>query len=133
MKILVEYILIKEYFPAEEVHQAIDIESCEIIHAGDEIRYGTNGQGKRIETHTSITYSTGYMDTSEMELVLKAMFDMLNEKKELIQYYIQKYALTSKFWITINLSENPIMYIPQEFVRLAAELNAAIEFDTYVS
>ncbi len=132
MKILVEYIIIGDEFPVQEVSEAIGIKDCEIVKTGDVVYYGENNKGYRVETDTSITYTTGYIDTIDMRLPVDIMTDMLSEKKNIIKYYIEKYSLESKFWITLCLSDNPIMMMSERFIKLAADLNAFVEFDTYL-
>ncbi len=132
LKILVEFILISEKFPVNEVKQQIGILDCEIIYSGDVVYYGTDKQCKRIECFDSITYSTGYIETNKVADVLNQIKQILYEKKIAIRNQIEKYSLLSKFWITISLSDNPIIELPADFVDFASYLKATIEFDTYL-
>lgn len=132
MKILVEYIIIGDEFPVQEVSEVIGIKDCEIVKTGDVVYYGEKNKGYRVETDTSITYTTGYIDTIDMRLPIDIMTDMLGEKRDIIKHYIEKYSLTSKFCIVLCLSDNPIMMMSERFIKLAADLNAFVEFDTYL-
>ena len=116
MRFLVEYIMIAEQFPAYEVSRAIGISGSEVVNAGDIIRHGESDKVIRVETDTSITYTTGYIETLEMERAIDVMFDMLNDKKDIIKHYIEKYDLCSKFCIVLCLTDNPIMYMPKRFI-----------------
>lgn len=129
---MVEFILISEDFPAKELNEQLGIENCEIDHRGDVKFFGQDKQHKRIETHTSITYSTGYIETNEVSVPLQQMYDMLISSKRLIREYIEKYKITAKFWITLDLTESPVIEISKEFIELASYLHSFIEFDIII-
>lgn len=131
MKILVEYILIGDDFPVDDVAAQIGIKDCEISHIGEPVYGGPDGKFFiRNEDCSSILYSTGYVDSLYTEIPLKMMYDVLYAKKEIILKAIEQYSLISKFCIALCLSDNPAIEIPQEMVELAAYLKAHFEFDT---
>lgn len=54
-------------------------------------------------------------------------------KKDCIVEVISEYGLTAKFCIVINLTDNLKILLSNQFIQLAAFLNAEIEFDTYLN
>lgn len=132
MEIMIEFIMFAEEFPVDDVNTRIGINDCKIDKKGDLIRMGQHKQLSRIETHTSIMYSTGYIKTNSTTEPIKQIYDMLDPRRKQILESINQYELTSKFCIVINLTDNPEILLSQEFIELAAFLKAEIEFDTYL-
>lgn len=132
MEIMVEFIMFAEEFPTDEVITQIGIDCYRICKKGDIVLMGQHKQLSRIETHTSVMYSTGYIETISTEEPIKKMYNILDPRKTQILESINQYGLTAKFCIVINLTNNPEISLSQEFVQLAAYLKAEIEFDTYL-
>ena len=132
LEIMVEFIMFAEEFPVDEVNVYIGIGDCKIDKKGDVILMGQYKQLSRIETHTSILYSTGYIETTSTTEPIKKIYDTLAPRKMQILESINQYGLTSKFCIVINLSDNPEISLSQKFIELAAFLKSEIEFDTYL-
>jgi|GEM_PF-436056 len=134
MEIMVEFIMFKEgEFPVDEVKTQIDIAKCKINKKGDLIRFGEYKQLSRIETHTIIEYTTGYIETINVEEPIKIMYDMLLPREKQIVECVEKYDLTAKFCVVINLTDNPAILLSCEFINLVSRLHAEIEFDSYVN
>ena len=132
MNIMVEFIIWAEDFPTEYVSKKIGIPHSEIIQKGDILYTGQNKDIPKLQTSSSITYSTGYINTINVEKPLKYMKHILYPSKDKIVELIKLYSLTSKFCIVINLTENPIISLSKEFIKFASELNAEIEIDSYI-
>jgi len=133
MEIMVEFIMLSEEdFPADEVSTQIGIDGCKIDKKGDTVFMGQYKQLSRIETHTSIMYSTGYIETIDVEVPIKMMYDMLFHRERKIAKNVQKYKLDTLFCVVINLTDNPSIVLSPEFIDLASRLHAKIEFDSYV-
>ena len=133
MQIMIEFILIAEEFPVDEVSACIGIDSCKIDKKGDVIHMGQYKQLTRIETHTSILYSTGYIETIAVEEPIEIIYNMLLPREKQIVECIENYNLDAKFCVVINLTDNPAIELSREFIDLASRLHAEIEFDSYVN
>lgn len=81
----------------------------------------------------SITYSTGYLDTTQVLVPLEQIYTLLFPRKDCIAEVISEYGLTAKFCIVMNLTDNPEISLSNQFIQLAAFFNAEIEFDTYLN
>ncbi len=132
MEILVEFVLLSENFPIDEVNNQIGLPCSESIKKGDILHIGPNKDVLRVQTCSSLTYSTGYISTINVEEPLQKIYELLLPKKEQITELVEKYSLIAKFCIVINLSENPIIGLSSEFIKLASDIHAEIEFDTYI-
>ncbi len=132
MEIMVEFILVKEDFPIDEVYKKIGIFEGIKESLGKKIFATTSSKNYIREKECSITYSTGYFETINVEIPIKKICTMLFPVKKQIIECIKEYELQSKFCIVINLTSNPIINLSCEFINLAAELGADIEFDTYL-
>lgn len=75
---------------------------------------------------------TAEVDTIDTEDVLNTMYNALLPDVDKLKEYINNYQLSAKFVIVINLSENPVMGLSKNFIHLASELNAEVEFDSYI-
>lgn len=133
MEIMVEFFLISEDFPADEVSAYIGIGNCKILKRGDLIFSSYNNKFIRIETHTSIEYTTGYVETISVEEPIKIMYNTLLPRKNQILECIERHELAAKFCVVINLTDNPEISLSREFIALASEFHAEIEFDSYVN
>jgi len=57
---------------------------------------------------------------------------LLPREKQIVEC-VEKYDLTAKFCVVINLTDNPAILLSCEFINLASRLHAEIEFDSYVN
>ena len=133
MEIMVEFIMYKEGdFPVDETNKMVGLPNGKISKKGDSIYSSYNNKFIRIETQTSIMYTTGYIETISVTEPINQIYNMLVPRRMQILESINQYGLTSKFCIVINLTDNPEILLSQEIVKLAAFLKAEIEFDTYL-
>ena len=102
---------------------------CESI--GDVKRIGPFKQSERVVDTSSLLYSTGYIDTIEVETAINKMVDMIAPKLSEIVSLVDEYRLNAKFCIVIALSESPIIVVPSDFIQIMAKMHAMLEFDTY--
>lgn len=131
MKIMVEYLLVSSSFPTQEVYEAIGLNG--IQKQEEEITIPTMcGKNYIREKSSSITYSTGYIETLDVRIPLEKLYNLLLDREEQIIKYINKYNIQSRFCIIINLTDNPIIQIPHKFMELACRLQADIEVDSYI-
>ncbi len=131
MEIMVEFILFSPDFPVEEVYRQIGLDG-EIQRLSEKsFPVFPNGTHVR-EKESSITYSTGYIETIELGDTADKLIDMLCPREEQILNCIKTYQLQAMFCIVINLTENPIIELSSRFVETAARLQARIVFDSYV-
>lgn len=132
MEIMVEFILFSSDFPVEEVYKKIGIEgeSQRLMKAS----FPTLSNGNYIrEKECSITYSTGYIATIDVDDPIESIFNMLHSREDQIIRCINAYQLQSKFCVVINLTDNPIIELSKKFIDMASRLQASIEFDSYVN
>ena len=132
METMVEFILVKEDFPIDEVYEKIGIAGGTKESLEKKIFGTLLGENYDRAKECSITYSTGYFETIDVETPIKKIYTMLFPVKKQIIECIKTYELQPKFCIVINLTGNPIINLPNEFINLAAEFSADIEFDTYL-
>lgn len=133
MAIMTEFILYADDFPVDEAIKIIGINKYECEKNGDVIFYGENKDLQRTADCSSITYSTDYIETNDINRSVEIMLKMLSPVSEKISQCIEEYKLTSKFCIVINLTDNPMIELSEEFIKLAAKFNAFVEFDSYVN
>lgn len=132
MEIMVEYILFSPDFPIEEVYKKIGIEGES--QRLREASFPTLSNGNYVrEKECSITYSTGYIETINVDDPIERIFNMLHSQEEQIIKCIKAYQLQSKFCIVINLTDNPSIELSKKFIDMAYRLQASIEFDSYVN
>ncbi len=62
---------------------------------------------------------------------IKILYEYLLPKEWIIKECIEEFGLSSKFCIVINLTDNPIIFLPRNFVLMASLFSSDIEFDTY--
>ena len=117
--------------PIKDLSRTVGIFPVKCESIGDIKHYGEHKNLERIVETSSLLYSTGYIDTADVEVAVNKMADILKPKFSEIVDIVDKYDLTAKFCIVIALSENPIIVLPAEFVQIMAKLHAELEFDTY--
>lgn len=115
----------------QDLSQTIGIVPVELLSKGDVIYYGEHKNLERVVDISSLRYSTGYIDTVEVETAVNKMVNIIDPKMSEIASIVDKYGLTAKFCIVIALSENPIIMLPSDFIQIMAKLHAELEFDTY--
>lgn len=131
MGIMVEFILLNTDFPIRDVYKNIGLEGEMQIE--DSANFPMeNGANYLREKTCSITYSTKQVNTLDVNIPINQLTKLLQPCKREILDSIKEYNLSSKFCIEINLSENPIIYFPKDFIKLAAEFNSSIEVDSYI-
>lgn len=133
MTIMVEFIIFADDFPIDIVAEKIGIDNYEYTIKGDIAFCGENKKIQRKEDCNSILYSTGYIDTNDVKKPIENMYKMLSPAAEQISDCVERYQLNAKFCIVINLTDNPVIELPYEFIKLASEIHAFIEFDSYVN
>lgn len=131
MAITIEFIIFASIFPIEEVYEYIGLEGNRKML--DEKRFVTLGNGYYTrEQEASITYTTGSVETIDVNDAVKKIYDIVHPKETEIIDCINKYKLQSMFCIVLNLSDNPIVSLSREFVDMASRLHASIDFDSYI-
>lgn len=128
---MVEFLLIASDFPVNEVYERIGLEGeCECMN---EQKFQTLSSGIHMRNkECSITYSTGYIKTIDIEEPIEQIVSLLHSREEQIIKCIKDYQLTPKFCIVINLTDNPIIKLHKKFIDMASRLQADIEFDSYI-
>lgn len=81
---------------------------------------------------SSLTYSTKYVDTIDVEKAIAVMLEMIEPSLEVISEIVKVNSLNAKFCIVINSSKQPIMSIPSKFIQVMSRLSASLEFDIYI-
>ncbi len=133
MEVMVEFIMYKEEdFPVDKIIEKIELNS-EVSRKGDVIFYGQNKQLSRVESHTSIMYSTGYIETINVKESIEKIYSMLHSRQKQIVEAIEEYNLYTKFCIVINLTDNPAVELSNKFINMASLFHSKIEFDSYVN
>lgn len=132
--IMIELILFSDNPNLEinDVSEFINIFPVDKESIGDTVYFGETNNFKREVDISSLMYSTEYIKTNEVEVAIENMIRFIKPKLNNIIEAVHKYSLTSKFCIVISLSEKPILFLSKEFIKIAAQLHADIEFDTYI-
>ena len=117
--------------PIKDLSRTVGIPSVKCESIGDIKHYGEHKNLERVVETSSLLYSTGYIDTADVEVAVNKMADILKPKLSEIVDIVEEYGLTAKFCIVIALSEMPIIALPAEFIQIMAKLHAELEFDTY--
>ena len=117
--------------PIKDLSRAVGISPVKCESIGDIKHYGEHKNLERVVETSSLLYSTGYIDTADVEAAVNKMADILKPKLSEIVDIVEEYGLTAKFCIVIALSEKPIIALPAEFIQIMAKLHAELEFDTY--
>lgn len=114
-----------------DLSQAIGIFPVECESIGETKYYGSSKKYERVVDTSSLLYSTGYIDTAEVEVATNKMVDVIEPKLSEMIDVINKYKLNAKFCIVVALSEKPIIALPSNFIQIMAKMHADLEFDTY--
>lgn len=131
MEIMAEFLLIASDFPMEVVYKKIGLKGE--IEFQNKKTFNTLSGGSYLRPKScSITYTTGYINTINVEETIGLIYDLLHPREKQIIDSINQFNLQSKFCIVLNLTDNPCIYLPQKFINMASRLHADIEFDTYI-
>lgn len=132
--IMVEFTLWTENpeIDINEISQIINIFPVEKESIGDIIYYGELKDFKRIVDVSSLMYSTGYINTIDVEYAIKKMISIIKPNLHNLISIINKYGLNTKICIVIDLQEKPIISISSDIIKMMAQLSAEIDFDTYI-
>lgn len=132
--IMVELILWTEnpQIDIENISKIINIYPVEKESIGDIKYYGEFKNLKRVIDASSLVYSTGYINTKEVEQAFRKMLSIIKPKLDDFIGIINKYNINTKFCITIALDEEPIVSIPPDIVEITAQLHSEIDFDIYL-
>lgn len=132
MEIMVEFMMFSDDFPVEEVIRKIDIPDYEVDKKGEIRKVGPDKSIAKLNEESVILYSTGYIETIDVDKPIQHMCSILIPHKKQIVECINQFELNAKFCIVINLTDNPIICLSREFIDLVSELHAEIELDSYV-
>lgn len=131
MSVMIELILFSTQFPLDEVYNYIGVAGEKIFL--NEAKFPMSRSNYYVrEKECSITYSTDYIDTIDVEVAVERLFNEIHPREKQIIESIEKYNLKAKFCVVLNLSENPIINLSPNFIDLVSRLHASIEFDTYM-
>lgn len=95
--------------------------------------YGEFKNLKRVVDASSLVYSTGYINTTEVEQALREMIKIIKPEFNNLLGIVNKYNLKTKFCIVTALNEKPIIYIPSDIIEIMSQLHSEIDFDIYIT
>lgn len=77
---------------------------------------------------------TGYITSDNFKTIEDLLFDRIRSKIDKIKEVLSKGNGEALFWIvpTVRNKEFPDVSISREFIQIAAQLNARIDFDVYL-
>lgn len=132
--IMVEFTLWTENpeIDIDNISQIINIFPVEKESIGDIKYYGELNNFKRIVDTSSLMYSTGYINTIEVEYAIKKMFSLIKPNLNNLICIVNEYNLNTKFCIVIDSREKPIISIPADIIKIMAQLSAEIDFDIFI-
>nr|WP_294670244.1 DUF4279 domain-containing protein [uncultured Ruminococcus sp.] len=133
-KMMIEFTLWTENpeVDIDSLSQIIDIFPVEKESIGDIKYYGKESNLKRIVDVSSLMYSTGYVNTIEVEYALEKILNLIKPNLKNIISVINDYSLNAKFCIIVDTEEKPIISIPSYIIKVIAQLSAEIDFDIYL-
>ena len=116
----------------DRIRERINLSPVDKEYLGDVKYLGGNKSIKRIVDASSLLYSTDYIDTIEVEVVMQKMIEMLKPNLNTIVSLINQYKLTAKFCVVIESYEQPIIFLSSDILKTMAQLSSEIEFDMYL-
>ncbi len=131
--IMVELILWTENpeIDIDNISRIINIYPVEKESMGNIKYYGELKNLNRVIDASSLVYSTGYINTIEVEQAIRKMINIIKPKFNNLLSIINKYSLNTKFCIVIVLDEKPVISIPLDIIEIMSQLHAEIDFDIY--
>ena len=133
--IMVELILWTEdpKIDIDNISRIINIYPVEKESMGNVKYYGELKNLKRGIDASSLVYSTGYINTIEVEQAIRKMINIIKPKFNNLLSIVNKYSLNTKFCIVIVLDEKPVISIPLDIIEIMSQLHAEIDFDMYIT
>ncbi len=133
--IMVELILWTEdpKIDIDNISRIINIYPVEKESMGNVKYYGEMKNLKRVIDASSLVYSTGYINTIEVEQAIRKMINIIKPKFNNLLSIVNKYSLNTKFCIVIVLDEKPVISIPLDIIEIMSQLHAEIDFDMYIT
>ncbi|MFE6799852.1 DUF4279 domain-containing protein [Paenibacillus chitinolyticus] len=125
-------------FSVNEVTQLLGIEPTESYNIGDIIVRPENDNVTSSTTHyrkeTAWELSSGYQESYDFNDQLYYLLDRLESKVGELNKINNKYNVSYKFMVVINVENNekPAMYLERRFISFAYSINADLDFDLYI-
>lgn len=129
-KVLCEFRIIGEDFPVDNVTEVLNIKPTETYCIGEKMTYTSKKYN-----HTEWMYSTGYIETLDIDCQLKKIINIFELKSEKLIQIRQKYSLDICIEIVILIENNepPAIYFDDEVIKFASKIGAVIDVDTYIN
>lgn len=130
--IKIEFCIIGEDFIPEEITKMLNIYPTEAFRNNDEFMGGSekNIPMKRKECCWCI--DTQYVESIDVIVELNKIYNILKDKTHILKEIKNKYSVFFKFDIIIHFTDNPIISLERDIIKFAAEIDAEIDFDTYI-
>lgn len=108
----------------------IGVDSTGYWYEGDEIP-GNKLNLKRKET--AWHYAIDFIETFDIEEIIKKFIEVFSDKIYLISDYLNKYKAEAKVYFVIEIwnEESPSVYFDKKFLNLINEIKAEIDIDLY--
>lgn len=131
MSFIVELVLESHDFPVDEVYRKIGLKGKK-EHLLKKPFQTISGDIYIREEQCSITYSTECFKTMDIKEPIEKFCEILYPVADRIADCINCYDLSAFFCIAVTLTDNPIIELPYEFIKLASIIKAPVVFDTYI-
>ena len=128
-----------EDFPIEIVSDSLRITPTRSYKKGDVIIREPNPYviytGTTYRKETAWEFGTEYEETFDFQEQIANVINQLKNKENIINELCSKYKLKCHFMIVIRINEGntPAVTINNEFIKLANDIGAEIEFDLYAN
>ena len=132
MEMMLELLIWGDNVPIDELVNRINVEPTEVIRQGDILYVGPEKNIQQIQKDNIIIYSTGYLKARDVKIPTQKMLGIWDKEKDKLRKYIKSSACHVKVCLTVNISENPILYFSHEFIEFINYLNAEFEIDSYL-
>lgn len=111
----------------QEIANIIGFKPTFLWKEGDRIRKDL------FRKESSLVYSTGYIKSFDVEIILNIIIQKLEPNIFSLSEYLLKNNLKSKFDIVLRISGDqiPSHFLSNKFINLCSQLNADIETDIF--
>ncbi|MCR5608402.1 MAG: DUF4279 domain-containing protein [Lachnospiraceae bacterium] len=129
MNIFAEFVIINNEKPLDDIINIIDMDYSSKTDKGETFFWGSCKQHCRVQEYYDVSYFFEEDVECEIETLLMSMYKRLNIYKEQLIDYITSNDTEIIVRISFDYNDNPVISIPNYFLKFIADLEGEIEFD----
>lgn len=136
---MVYFTIFGEDFPIDTVSDLLKLKPTLSYKRGEEIIRQPNPHvtftGTMYRKNTAWNIGTEFEETIDLEVQINKVINQMKSNEEIIKEICRTYNLKCHFMIVLKINEGntPAVTINHEFIRLANNIGAEIEFDLYAN